>query len=112
MNIKIEDNKSKEFQKDYLVIAKNSIGINFTNRDQCKYSAYLSYFSYTIGKILLKVGFSIMDSKKIRKNNANLKVQSNSQNNENIFNKEKKISKWNWDGIIIQQDLGHIYGSW
>jgi hypothetical protein len=53
-----------------------------------------------------------MDSKKFRKNHANLKVHSDSQNNENILNKEKRISKWNGDGIIIQQDLGHIYGSW
>ncbi|MDQ6724022.1 MAG: hypothetical protein M3Z01_07145 [Thermoproteota archaeon] len=34
MNIKINDNKNKDFEDDYIVIAIDSIGIKATNRGQ------------------------------------------------------------------------------
>jgi hypothetical protein len=54
----------------------------------------------------------MINSKKIQKNNSNLKVEVDSQTNENILDKEKRILKWDSDSVIIKQDLGHMYGSW
>ncbi len=54
----------------------------------------------------------MINSKKIRKNRVNLKIQDDVHTNEDSLNKEKRILKWNSDYIIIQQDLGHMYGSW
>jgi hypothetical protein len=56
--------------------------------------------------------YTMINSKKIRKNRVNIKIQDDVHTNENSLNKEKRILKWNNDYIIIQQDLGHMYGSW
>ncbi len=54
----------------------------------------------------------MINSKKIRKNRVNLKIQDDVHTNVNSLNNEKRILKWNSDYIIIPQDLGHMYGSW